>query len=572
MNDGIATAVLAKLGMAIFERSSDGQLRVIATPPEWLTALWPEVAAPDDVLPPGRSPFLENFLIDAAAAWQAAASACVCSGPWLETDSMGRDRHLQATALTASSRPLLMIQESGTAYEERTAMVQRAHEVTLAYQQLQRVREMLAEQKGMLEQRVAQRTAELSQANAALRGEISRRQRYSERLEAMHQIDTAILAAGSPRMIAEAALRHLQPLLPCGHACVLELDSELGRGRILASVDHGRLCAGSGMELSSEQLKRALVLKSHRLHRTTDSSNLFDIANESGVRVWPLILDFPLIAEDELIGVLTLATQTPAEFNSEHEETARAVASQLAVAIRHAQLFTQVSAARQRLGALSQRVVDAHETERRLLARELHDEIGQVLTSLKLVLKTAVRLSGHESQTHLQEAVGMVDDLLERVRQLSLNLRPPVLDDLGLLPALDWLFKRCFATTGIRIQFKHTPVPGRWPATTETAVFRIVQEALTNVCRHACVKEATVRLWTSEGRCGVQIEDKGAGFHPEQVLKSDSSIGLVGMRERAVTLGGEFTLESAPGLGTQLTVELPLKADWIPPEAELRHP
>jgi signal transduction histidine kinase len=147
---------------------------------------------------------------------------------------------------------------------------------------------------------------------------------------------------------------------------------------------------------------------------------------------------------------------------------------------------------------------------------------------------------------------------------LSLDLRPQVLDDLGLMPALDWLFKRFFQQTGIRVKFKHTPLSGRMPAQLETAVFRIVQEALTNVARHAGVKEATVRLWSNGSSLGVQVEDRGAGFDSELALAGRDSSGLAGMRERALMLGGEFTLDSRPGAGTRVTVELPLSLAAAP--------
>ncbi len=210
------------------------------------------------------------------------------------------------------------------------------------------------------------------------------------------------------------------------------------------------------------------------------------------------------------------------------------------------------------LKALSQRLVDVQEAERRYVARELHDEIGQMVTGLKLVLETSLHPPDGAGQAALDEALSLINDLMERVRQLSINLRPQMLDDLGLLTALDWLFKRYSKQTGIHVQFKHTPLPERLPARLETAIFRIVQEALTNAARHARVKELSVRLWTNAEQAGLQVRDAGAGFDGAAALKRGTSSGLSGMRERAELLGGEFILESAPGEGTCLTVELPL--------------
>lgn len=227
----------------------------------------------------------------------------------------------------------------------------------------------------------------------------------------------------------------------------------------------------------------------------------------------------------------------------------------------------ELSHANAALKSLSQRLVDVQEAERRFVARELHDEIGQMVTGLKLMLETSLPSSGSPgkdaaqetaSPPVLDEAVSLINDLMERVRQLSISLRPQMLDDLGLLTALDWHFKRYGKQTGIRVQFKHTPLPDRLPVRLETAIFRIVQEALTNAARHARVKELSVRLWTNSDHAGLQVRDEGAGFDPAEALRRGTSSGLSGMKERAELLGGEFVLESAPGEGTCLTVELPL--------------
>jgi signal transduction histidine kinase len=225
---------------------------------------------------------------------------------------------------------------------------------------------------------------------------------------------------------------------------------------------------------------------------------------------------------------------------------------------RVAERTEELSCANAALKALSQRLVDVQEAERRFVARELHDEIGQMVTGLKLVLETSLRPSDAAGQAGLDEAIALINDLMDRVRQLSINLRPQMLDDLGLLTALDWHFKRYSKQTGIQVQFKHTPLPERLPPRLETAIFRIVQEALTNAARHARVKELSVRLWANAGQAGLQVRDAGAGFDGAAALKRGTSSGLSGMKERAELLGGEFILESAPGEGTCLTVELPL--------------
>ncbi len=209
------------------------------------------------------------------------------------------------------------------------------------------------------------------------------------------------------------------------------------------------------------------------------------------------------------------------------------------------------------LRVLSARVLDAQEDERRHIAQELHDEIGQSLTGLKLSLEMVARLPPGQVAALLAEARGLVNQLIGQVRKLSLDLRPAMLDDLGLLPALVWLLQRYTAQTSVRVEFEHHGLEQRFPPATETAAYRIVQEALTNVARHAGVDQAAVRMWRDQGMLYVQVEDRGAGFVPEAVLAARLSSGLVGMRERAHGLGGRLLVEARPGGGTRLTAELP---------------
>jgi PAS domain S-box-containing protein len=211
-----------------------------------------------------------------------------------------------------------------------------------------------------------------------------------------------------------------------------------------------------------------------------------------------------------------------------------------------------------RLQALSQRLLEVQESERRALARELHDEIGQLLTGLKLSLERSSRLAGGGLRTALEEAEGQVRDLTGRVRDLSLRLRPTMLDDLGLLPALMWQFERYTAQTRVAVSFEHGPLPGRFPPAVETAAYRIIQEALTNAARHAGVAGVVVRLWADREGLGLQVEDRGAGFDPHGVAAAGTSGGLSGMQERVRLLGGRLDVDSAPGAGTRVTAELPL--------------
>jgi len=244
-------------------------------------------------------------------------------------------------------------------------------------------------------------------------------------------------------------------------------------------------------------------------------------------------------------------------------ETLRSALDELEVRVRErtAELTKaneELRAGQERLRGLSRRLVEVQEAERRHIARELHDEVGQVLTGLRLLLEIGAHLSPEEVKGKSEEARMLVNDLIARVRDLSLDLRPAMLDDLGLVPALLWHFERYTSQTDVRVIFEHTGLEGRFGLEVETAVYRIVQEGLTNVARHAGVSEVTVQIWDTRDTLNAQIEDQGTGFDASAVLTSGQAGGLSGMRERTVSLGGQLIVESVPGSGTRLMAELSL--------------
>jgi PAS domain S-box-containing protein len=215
-------------------------------------------------------------------------------------------------------------------------------------------------------------------------------------------------------------------------------------------------------------------------------------------------------------------------------------------------------AAEVELEALSIRLLNLQETERNHLARELHDEIGQLLTYLSWLLGPNADSLGGTIKSRSEDARTIVDDLLARVQRISFDLRPVDLDESGLLPALLALFERYTVRTGIQVNFIHRGIERRFAPEVETGAYRVVQEALTNVARHAGVSGITVRASADTGKLNLEIKDGGRGFDPEVVLKAPRSSGLIGMRERIKLLGGRMAIQSSPGAGTTITAELPL--------------
>jgi len=226
--------------------------------------------------------------------------------------------------------------------------------------------------------------------------------------------------------------------------------------------------------------------------------------------------------------------------------------------------ITERKRAQEALQVYSRRLIEAQEAERQSLARELHDEIGQVLTAVRINLQTVQSSSRNVAALpHVEESIVIVDEALGRIRDLSLELRPSLLDDLGLASALRWYVDRYGERTGIAAEvlcgFEER---GRLPLELETECFRIAQEALTNVARHAHATHLSVQLDSGVEKLLLTITDNGIGFDAETLLNTASlasTLGLRGMQERALAMNGHIEINSSPGSGTQVRATFPLK-------------
>ncbi|MEO7598371.1 MAG: response regulator [Opitutus sp.] len=223
----------------------------------------------------------------------------------------------------------------------------------------------------------------------------------------------------------------------------------------------------------------------------------------------------------------------------------------------------ELASASARLQQLSRRLLEVQEQERRHLARELHDEIGQVLTVAKIHLQSVSWVpDSTELLKRMQEPIHLLDRLLAQVRSLSLDLRPPLLDDLGLVAALNWLLQQPFARAATpRVHFVPPPFFQRFDPTIETACFRIAQEAITNALRHAQAESVDLSLSLQGDTLQLAVIDDGVGFDAAAArvrAEGGGSIGLLGMNERASLAGGALTLLSAPGRGTRIEAIFPL--------------
>jgi signal transduction histidine kinase len=233
--------------------------------------------------------------------------------------------------------------------------------------------------------------------------------------------------------------------------------------------------------------------------------------------------------------------------------------------------FRQMAESKRDLEMLSARVLDVQETERKQLSRELHDEVAGTLTALRIDISHA--LAGWKSGSpdvpdKLERAHALAERTIRAVRDISLLLRPSVLDDIGLGPALNWLAKDCARRTGMQCTVSEEDLQERLPENVKTCVYRVVQEALHNCEKHARASRVRVTVRQESEALTVEITDDGTGFEPEEngIPARSAGLGILGMRERAAGLGGTLVIESARGRGTHLLLSLPLAAENAAPD------
>jgi len=266
----------------------------------------------------------------------------------------------------------------------------------------------------------------------------------------------------------------------------------------------------------------------------------------------------PLFARGNVAGLVALAKLEAGYFSEAHVRLAEAMSSQASVAVENAVLFEQMQASTIRMQALSRRLVEAQESERRNISRELHDEAGQSLASLRIGLRLLEREIGEGGDItgRVAELVQTTDAVIDGLHRLAADLRPASLDHLGLEAALRQYVRSAASKYGFTVHFKARGFTGeRLPTVVETALYRVVQEAMTNVVRYASASRVDVLVERRGDRVMVMIEDDGVGFDPDEVRSGDH-FGLLGLKERAETLGGTLTVESAPGAGTTVVVEV----------------
>ncbi|MBI4493009.1 MAG: GAF domain-containing protein [Chloroflexi bacterium] len=413
-------------------------------------------------------------------------------------------------------------------------------------QRLQASMAEVAEWNRELERRVATRTAELERRNreladlnviaATLSGSLEVQEMLERTLERVIGIAGAELGCfwvaeteGSPLKLAAASgfASATRGASLCGERCPCAAAAASGQPIVTEGAAHG---------VASLACRAAGVRSSVAL---------------------------PLLTGEQVQGVLYLGSMRADHFRQQELSTLAAIGQQVGMALANARLYQSLRARERERAELLQRVMDAQEEERRRLAQELHDETSQALASLRLGLeRLASTRPGSDAATYLaRQLQGVAAETLAAVHHLAVELRPSVLDDLGLVAAIQRYVQECAQRSNLAIDFAAAGLEHfRLMPAAETAIYRVVQAALTNVVQHAHAQRVSVSLQRRDGRLVVVVEDDGQGFELATVRAAplDARLGLAGMQERAALIGASLTVETAPSAGTTVYLEVPV--------------
>jgi signal transduction histidine kinase len=372
--------------------------------------------------------------------------------------------------------------------------------------------------------------------------------RWSRQLQSLHEVGNALATETDLDQLLDLVVRRLRELLDA-RVVALALPSGSDELRFAAVAGADDLL---GTTISRSASKSGAVIERRRSERIDSVMDDPEVHQEVSRRLAARTgMWVPLIARDQAIGVLEIHDKEGPDARFDHDDfrLAETFAARAAVAVELSQRVARDA---------MRRVVAAQELERRRLARELHDETGQALTSILLGLKPleealADHPAGAAALAGLREQVVTA---LQDVRRLAVELRPAVLDDYGLVPALERLTDSFAEQSDVRVDFHSALGEARLPPEVETALYRVVQESLTNIVKHAKAQNVSVSLARRKSGVAAVIEDDGIGFDQRTISKE--GIGLLGMRERLALIDGRLEIESRPGAGTTLVAEVPV--------------
>jgi signal transduction histidine kinase len=416
----------------------------------------------------------------------------------------------------------------------------------------------------------------LEQANTSLESSVEQRTRQ---LAALLEVSTVLASTLDLRQLLDAVVARTRDVLELADVGLIALFHEQsGRLEVRASWGYDKtimklsLARGEGAAGRAMGEGRPILLNTAEvIQEAADSLTTENWAwltqAAHGLGTATSVMALPLVVKGHAIGAMEVEHYRDGRtFSATDLRLAQALADHVAVAVENARLYEQVLEKETLRGELLEKVIAAQEEERRRIARELHDDTCQSLAALAMSLEGVeenLPESAGTARAQLDDLKGQVRTTLAEVRTLALNLRPSILDDLGLIMAIDWLCKEQMAKRGLDVELDTKCAGVELPPHVETILFRITQEALNNVLKHSGAAHATVRLTVRHERVVLEVEDDGLGFEPERVLRARGpryTLGLHGMIERATISGGVLRVISTPGNGTRIRAELPIQA------------
>ncbi len=337
-----------------------------------------------------------------------------------------------------------------------------------------------------------------------------------------------------------------------------ELRYAAYRGLSAAYVQKMRIKLGDGIAGRVAQTGKAMFTENILIDpRAVQPDLLFS----EGLKAFASV---PLCSKNEVLGVINIASLEPFQFSDRDIQLLNGIAAQVAVAVENAKLHQEVRLQDMSRGELLQEIFSIQEEERKRIARELHDDTSQAVVSLTTSLEAVVTMlpdNIREATVRLKKAQEQLTVILDGLHRLMYELRPSMLDDLGLVAAIRWLTENSSKRANINIQFKKTGREKRLSPQIENTLFRVVQEALTNIIKHSRCKNASVSLQYKSDSIEAIIADDGRGFDVNEAISSKQrprGLGLIGMRERVELIKGSLNIDSYPNRkGTEISIKIP---------------
>jgi signal transduction histidine kinase len=417
----------------------------------------------------------------------------------------------------------------------------------------------------LLRQGVLVDVTDRRRAEEERRRALDRQLRLATRLELLHQIDREVLSSTSIDEMATRSLEHLRLLVPFDRGTVAMIDGADGRF-VNVAVRHGEsLGPDPGIDshvpddVARELLARDVLLVPDLQELEADTPYV-SAARDLGIRS---VLSIALRGDERQAGALILSSRLKDAFDEEAVDIAKEVGSELAIAIAQAQLRNALGQRAEELGRLAEerrqmlhRIVRAQEEERERVALEIHDGLGQVLTSISLFASDLEQEVGERARVRAVRMSELIRRAIADSRQLVWSLRPPELERLGLVPALRRLADEISAPE-LTVDLHEQIGDVRLAPESEAVVYRVVQEAVHNAQKHARASAISILLQRHDGQLTTLVEDNGRGFDPA-AIPPGRGLGLIGMRERAELVDGSLVVESAADAGTRVRLMVPI--------------